>query len=300
VVRWTGYILSLPERALRSASALAGGILRGAGEVGLPAALRRTRLYTTLVDSTLRFLIEQVGQVEGAYTSETQLAADFLARRTAGNGIEWIGILAFRASPVWVMAALADLSGAGRHLVREIAESLKRDGLLPLETQMETVDQLLDGLEQTAGKVAETINTPPLDVDGLRREWDAIRREASKIPANLLPSIDQLEVQWRDLIATAESQNRSVLEISALMTLAAVRNLPGNVRWLFRCMQSMGRSAGGLVTATVLDHYQASLARIRAEGYGQFWMNEFRPYLTAAARQFSPQRGSLTQRMLHR
>ena len=57
------YLCSLPERVLRSVSALAGGLLREAGEVALPARVRRTRLYQSLVDSSLRFLIEQVGQV---------------------------------------------------------------------------------------------------------------------------------------------------------------------------------------------------------------------------------------------
>jgi len=49
--------------------------------------------------------------VEGVYPPAGALAKDFLYRKAAGHGIEWIGILAFRASPVWVVAALADLSG---------------------------------------------------------------------------------------------------------------------------------------------------------------------------------------------
>jgi hypothetical protein len=49
------YILSLPERVVRSASALAGGLLREAGEAALPLALRRTRLYRTMVEAVLRF-----------------------------------------------------------------------------------------------------------------------------------------------------------------------------------------------------------------------------------------------------
>lgn len=126
----TAYILSLPERVVRSASALAGGILRELSDVTVPAAVRRSRLYRTMVEATLQFLIEQVGQVEGTFPPEGRLARDFAVRRAAGNGIELLGIMAFRASPVWVMAALADLSGAGRHVVREIAESLKEEGLL--------------------------------------------------------------------------------------------------------------------------------------------------------------------------
>ncbi|MEK7753885.1 MAG: hypothetical protein AAB654_18325, partial [Acidobacteriota bacterium] len=127
---WPHYLASLPERVVRSASALAGGLVRELGDVTLPPAIRRTRLYRSLVDSTLRFLIEQVGQVEGAYPLEGRLAEDFAMRRAAGNGIELVGILTFRASPVWVLAALADLSGAGRQLIQEIAASLKQEGLL--------------------------------------------------------------------------------------------------------------------------------------------------------------------------
>jgi hypothetical protein len=52
-----------------------------------------------MVDTTLRFLIEQVGGAEGAYPPESAAAGDFLARRAAGNAVEMLGVVAFRASP---------------------------------------------------------------------------------------------------------------------------------------------------------------------------------------------------------
>src|SRR6185295_9797297 len=124
------YVWSLPERVVRSVSAIAAGVLREVGEVALPIRVRRSRLYQSLVDSTLRFLIEQVGQVEGTYAAAGELPQDFLIRRTAGNILEVAGIVAFSASPVWVLAALADVTGAGRDLISEIGEALKKDGLL--------------------------------------------------------------------------------------------------------------------------------------------------------------------------
>src|SRR5262245_41553269 len=144
-------------------TALASGLVREVGEVTIPLAIRRSRLYQNLVEATLRFLIEQVGQVEGVFPGEEKLSEDFLVRRTAGNGIELIGILAFRASPVWVLAALADASGAGRHLIREITGSLKEEGLLDSNTDLATVDQMLDGLEAYAGRITSTINTTTRD-----------------------------------------------------------------------------------------------------------------------------------------
>ena len=126
----------------------------------------------------MRFLIERVGGAEGVYDAEARLPDDFLVRRTAGNALEVLGLVAFRASPVWILAALSDLCGLGRHLIPEIAEALKAQKLLDQEASFESVDQLLDGLERTSSRMASTVNTPPLDVAGLRREWHAIRQEA--------------------------------------------------------------------------------------------------------------------------
>ena len=294
------YLLSLPERVLRSATALAGGLIRQIGDVALPASVRRTRLYRSLVDSTLQFLIERVGQVEGAYPDRAQLAEDFIVRRAAGNGLELIGIIAFRASPVWVMAALADLSGAGRHLIREIADGMKQQGLLTPDTNFTTMEEILDGLEKTSGQVAEAINTPPLDVAGLRKEWAAIKACAAAIPPRNRPSPQVLEAQWHELEATAKAEKRSVFEVSALLALSAIRDLPDNVKWLSQCAQSAAATTGSMMASTLLDHYRVSLGEIRKEGFATYWIREFSPYLKAAAGQFSRSRRSLTEKLLGR
>src|ERR1700693_4380965 len=96
VSRTARYLVSLPERLVRSGAALAGGMIRQLGDTTLPTAVRRTKTYQTMVDIALRFMIEQVGQVEGVYPSEGELANNFLMRRTAGHGIELVGLLAFR------------------------------------------------------------------------------------------------------------------------------------------------------------------------------------------------------------
>lgn len=162
------YLLSVPERVVRAVLGVGAGVAREVGEVALPNAVRRSRLYQNLVDATLRFLIEQVGGAEGVYTDEPALPGNFLARRTAGNVVEMLGVVAFRASPVWVLAALADICGMGRQVIPEIADALKAQGLLDKGAEFTTVDQMLDGLERTSARVAATINTPPLDVAGLR------------------------------------------------------------------------------------------------------------------------------------
>ncbi len=295
-----GYLLSLPERVVRSITALASGLVREAGEVALPRAVRRSRLYTSLVDSTLRFLIEQVGQIEGTFPEGEKLAENFLLRRTAGNGLELIGILTFHASPVWVMAALADISGAGRQLMREIADALRAEGLLRDGANIETMEQLLDGLEATAACMAETINTPPLDVRTLRSDWAAVQQNVKRIPAPALPSQETVVRAWRELRAEALRQNKSVFELSSLMAFSAVRELPQNLLWLGKSAALAARRTGEIFGGALLDHYSSTLQEIHRTGYFAYLWREYRPYLRGAVLQFSPKRISLTQRLLHR
>ena len=294
------YLLSLPERLLRSGGAVAGGLLREIGAVTLPAAVRRTRLYRTLVEATLRFLIEQVGEVPDAYPGEERLVQHFLLRRTAGNGLEWIGLLTFHASPVWVMAALADISGGGRHIVREIAASLQKEGLLEAGTQFETVDQMLNGLEAAAARTAEAINTPPLDVRGLRAEWTAIQKELRNVPPKSLPPVTAIAALWEELNSEAAAQERSVFEVSSILALSAAGRLPGNLLWLSRCAGHAAKRTGELIAEELFLHYSDTLREIHVRGYVAYWAAEMRPYLRAAALQFSPEKLSATERFLGR
>jgi hypothetical protein len=294
------YILSLPERVVRSLAAVSGGLLREIGNVALPASVRRTTLYRTMVDVALRFLIQEVGEVEGVYPSEGRLAEAFLLQRGASHGVELLGILAFHASPVWVLAALADAAGGSRTLVREISSALKTEGLLDPETGFDTVEQVLDGLEKTSDHLATTLNLPPVNVPALRKEWLRLKEELRAIPPKNLPTLDSLERIWERLRESARKQERTVFAVSSLMAVSAVAHLPANVVWLSRAARSAARRTGKVLGETILDHYTEALNEMARSGFLAYWKKEFRPYLSAAAAQFAPGRSSFTERFLRR
>jgi hypothetical protein len=294
------FLLSLPERVIRSALVLSAGLLREVGEVALPRGVRRSQLYRSLVDTTLRFVIEQVGGAKGIYPADQPQPDDFLVRRGAGNAIELLGIVAFRVSPVWVLAALADLSGLGRRLIPEISEALKAQGLLEQDTRFESMDQLLDGLEKTSSRLAETCNTPPLDVASLRQEWADLRTQARSLKPVDLPSPKAVGQQWDQLKEEAARQGRSVFETSSVMAVSAVRALPGKVRWLSASARVGATHTGKILSAAILDHYSQTLRELREVGYVTYARRQLSPYLRACVEQFSPQKRTLTQRLLHR
>lgn len=282
----TSYLFSLPERLVRSALGLSAGVAREVGEVALPDGVRQSRLYQNLVDTTLRYLIERVGGVEGVYRADAALPDDFLTRRAAGNAIELMGIVAFRASPVWILAALADVCGMGRHLIPQIADALKAEGLLEKDAQFTSVDEMLDGLERTSSRLADAVNTPPLDIDGLRSEWNALRDDARGLQPAGLPSRETITSLWTDLRDEAARQDRSIFETSSMMAVSAVR--VGAVR------------TGQILGTALLEHYRQTLNEIREVGYTEYGRRQFRPYVRAAVDQFSPRRQTLTDRLVER
>jgi hypothetical protein len=294
------YLLSLPERVIRSALGFSAGLLREIGEVALPRTVRRGQLYKSLVDTTLRYVIERVGGAKGVYRPEAPQTQDFLVRRGVGHGIELLGIAAFRISPVWVFAALADLSGLGRRLIPEIAEALKDEGLLEKEAQFESVDQLLDSLEKTSSRLAQTINAPPIDVPGLRKEWTEIRSQARRLKPAELPSVKEISSRWEALKDEAARQGRSIFETSSVMAVSAVRALPDRAIWLSSSARVGASRTGEVFAAAILADYSHTLNELRGVGYITYAKRQLSPYLRACVDRFSRRQRSMTERLIER
>ncbi len=294
------YLLSLPERVIRSLSALSGGLLQEIGHVALPAGVRRSTLYSVMVEVTLRFMIEEVGQVEGVYPTEGRLAEKFLLRRTASHGIDLLGLLTLHASPIWVLAALADATGSGRRLILELSSALKEEGLLDADVNFETVDQVLGGLERTSQHLTAALNLPPMDIPNLRREWEQLKKELVTIPPSKIPAIDRIERLWAEIKESAKNQKQSVFMVSSLLAISTTAHVPAAMLWLSKAAHSSVRRTGRVLGDAILTHYSDALSEMAKTGFLSYWKREFRPYLEGAARQFSPGHGSLTERWLNR
>jgi len=250
------YLLSLPERSLRALTALAAGLVRESSEVTLPLSFRRTRIYQSIAEQSLRFLIEKVGKVEGAYDKTDALPDDFLVRRTAGNGVELISLAVFHASPVWVLAGLADVSGAGGKLLAEISETLEKEGWLRGASSVRTMTDLLDALERGSGHLAENFNTPPLNRAALLREWESLKK--------VVAERDQVEADWELLKTTAAQQRKPLMEVSTAVALNTLRR---------------GKQ---MLTDPILEHYRQTIGELNEIGFGAYASREMAPYWRAA------------------
>jgi hypothetical protein len=100
---------------------------------------------------------------------------------------------------------------------------------------------------------------------------------------------------WVQLKTESARQDRSVFETSSVMALSAAQALPGGVRWLSASARVGATRTGHVFAAALLDHYRQTLTEMQQVGYLEYVSRQLRPYVRAAADQFSPKRHTITQ-----
>jgi hypothetical protein len=213
--------------------------------------------------------------VSGAYPPDGVTAGELMKRKAAGNAIEIASIVATGLSPLWVLAAIADLTGGSKAYLRELVDQLRVDGLLPPDADAEDYNDLLDRLEASSGTLADAVDVPPLSVAEARHAFDTLREQGRN-----LPGPDELAAFWTDLRDTARTEGISTMELSAALGAAAAR---------------AGREIG---SEHLADFYRGQLADIREEGLLRWLKATASPYAAGALGQFDPARTSYTERAI--
>ena len=276
-VRSRSYLASLPERTARAGAALTGGFVYEASEVMLPLAIRRSKLYQAIVGRLLRIMIELVGGVEGVYPTQEMPVRELLVRKTAGNAVELSSFLAVGWSPVWLLAGASDLVGGTKVYLRALVTELRDAGVLAPDADVASFEELLTVLEGTSGVLADTVDVPPLNISSVRTSWQELQRQVGD-----LPEAASLELIFAELQLAARQEDRSVLEISSMVALGAVR---------------AGVSLGNV---HIFDYYRHALRAIVEEGLLSFLRRTSPPYLTRAASHFDPGSSTYSERLLRR
>ncbi len=277
VLGGVGYLVSLPERLVRAVAAGLGGLLYEASALLLPGWFHRTRLYRVLAANALRVAVELVGGVEGVLPASEVTAEELALRKAAGTGLEMAGLLLVGWSPLWLLAAAADLSGGTRAYLQALVAELRHGGLLSDHADVESVAELLQALETSSAVLAETLDVPPLTVPDLRRSWQALRANAAALPG---PA--RLARIYALLREVASQEGRPLGAVSAAVAVGAAR---------------AGMQIGQVY---LFDYYQQALGTIAAEGLRAYLQRVMRPYRSAVAGHLDPKRSTHTQRLLVR
>ena len=128
---------------------------------------------------------KNLGTLPGPYEDASlweNLAGEKALRKAAGNAVELVTFSLVGWSPVWLLAAAADVMGGSQVYLRALVADLQQEGVLASEARIVSVEELLAALEQTLGQAADTVDMPPLNVEDMRASWTALRRQAADLP----------------------------------------------------------------------------------------------------------------------
>ena len=273
------FLLSVPERIVRSLAALVGGLVHESAQLLLPRLVRRSRLYEATAKNLLRVTIELVGGVEGAATAEPGAGGvgQLAVRKGAGNIVELGSIAAFGFSPLWLLAAASDLARGSRVYLDTLVGELKAAGVLAPEAKFGSVDELLGALERGSGTAARLVDVPPLELAELRSSVAELRANVDD-----LPSPDELAAVYEGLRRAARAEGRSLLEVSAGIGLAFLL------------------SARSLSREHLVVPYRQDWSPLRDEGFAAYAGRIAQPYRRAVEGHFDPGRTTWTEQGLDR
>lgn len=271
-----GYLLSLPERLVRATAAGGGGLLLEAADHILPPVARGSKFYQCTIARPFRITVEFVGGVEGRFPDEMP-APELVRRKVAGNVVEAGCVFTVGFSPLWFLAAASDVTNGTRVYLDAFVKELKHVKVLPEDTDVSTVNDLLTVLDGTSKQAADAIDIPPAAIADMRDAVDLLREHA-----DLIPGPQRLAEVFSQLKAAAGEQKHSLLAVSTLVAASAV-------------------GAGVQMGNThLLSFYTEALGAIRSEGVSQYLGRISQPYVDAASRHLDPDSPAQTPRLLRR
>ena len=316
VYKYLIYGASLPERALRSSSAMIGGVLQKSTELLIPLAFRNSKSYSIFVSQMLDMMTENIGGVvdaksnlisesssgnddqidksKGSNQAKPTEVENYVARKTVGNFVDLAGIATLHLSPITILAIVSDIAYGSKSYLKELTEELKREGVINQESTVNSAHDLLDAVSCASGTTADAFDMPPISIEGLQEIINETQKAVRKInPVKLIPQ-SEIATLWNDMREMATRENTNMFEISSAMTIYTLNN----VKTIGKGALSTIRVAGSLLDQHILNHYFDGILLIRREGLYNILRDNAKPYIDAVWVNFSAKKETWTEQLI--
>lgn len=287
------YGISLPERALRSTSAMVGGVLRESASLLIPRAFQNSRSYQMFVTQMLDFLANDVGGVKSDEPGSTDVEG-YVAKKAVSNFVELVGLATLHMSPMTILAITSDLAYGSTHMLKELSQELKKQGVIAEDSTIDSTADFLEAISDSSGDAANTFDMPPLTVEGLQDTIAKTREKLARIdPSQVLPQAE-LNRMWDNMYEVASREKVNVFQISSAMTMYSMNQI-GSVA---KGALATARVTAGVIDKHIIDHYWTALEDISDQGIYSFVSDVSKPYFSAVWQNFSMDQSTLTQDLL--
>lgn len=295
-----GYLLSLPERTLRSLAAVTGGTTSLLTETLFPEVLRGTTLYKVFLGDTQRFLVEKVAQVqreagEGRADADAgDSQEDYMQRKIAGTALEAAGLLAMHLSPLWVFAIAADAAAGSNEFLQRLVVQLKRNNVLPPDAEIAGLHDLLAAIQETSRRSAAAVDAPPLSPEEISKLAGEMTENYGRMFASVTNLLPRFETLWKRMESLASQENVSLERLGGILTM----DVAEWSRKGFGAVLAVGQTGADLFGERVLASYERTLDAVAREGVAGYLSRQMRPFLQAAMDAFSPARKTWIESLL--
>lgn len=294
--RGLGYLLSLPERTVRSLAAVAGGTTSLLTDTLFPESLRGTTMYKIFVGDAQRFVIEKVAAVqrEAAAQPEAPQAENYMQRKIVGGALETAGLFAMHFSPLWVFAIAGDAAAGTSVFLQRLTEQLKQNGVIPENTQVTALADLLEAVHDTSRQSASAIDTPPLSREELGQLADDMMSGYGRMFTKATDLLPRMEEIWSQMERIADRQNISIDALSGVLTMDVAQWAKKGVG----AVLALGQTGGDLLGEHILDSYVNTLEKVSEQGVTEYISDRMTPFLQCAIGHFDPNKASWTESLI--
>lgn len=292
-----GYLLSLPERTLRSLSALVGGASLLVSETLLPVALRESTFYRILIGDTQRYLVEQVAQVarDLPETAESDtVTADYAQRKLTGAVLETVGLLSVQFSPLWVFAIVGDAAAGSKLFLNRLVGQLKKNGVIPPDAHITELVDVLNVMQTASEKSATVIDTPPLSRADLAKLVNDLKTSYQQMFAKTADLLPRLETVWGQLEQVASQQNISLERLQGILTIEAAEWGRKGVGTAV----AITETSTELLGEAILSSYANTLEQVKEQGIAGYVGRYMKPFWETAVSHFQPHTKTWTEEKL--
>lgn len=291
-----GYLLSIPERTLRSLAAVGGGTTVLLTETLIPPTLQGSTLYRVTIGDLQQFLIEQVAQMDRqalVNVKTRDLERHFMPRRMAGSVVDAAGLLWIRFSPLWIFAIASDAATGSKVFLHRLVDQLKANDVLAADADIHSLTELLDALHTASDSSAQAVNMPPLSAEDVKQTAEDLRQSYGRLfthtTTNLLPRFESL---WSQMETISAEEGATTAKVSGLMTLDLVEWGKKGVG----TVTAVGQAGGELIGEHILNSYAQTLEGMAKEGLPRYFSRIMTPFAETAVSHFDTTRITWTER----
>ena len=306
VYRFLVFGLSLPERTLRSTAAMVSGAISESASLLVPQAFQDSKTYSTFVKQMLDVVAKDVGGVKidndpsAASNTEKQgekpdgtepEVEDYVAKKAVSTFVDFAGMAALHVSPMTVLAIVSDIAYGSQTYLNELADELKREGVIDEESTIANTAELLEAIGKASSETADSLDLPPLCIKGLQETIQRTRDAVTEIDPTLLIPQSEIESLWHDMATIATEEDVNLFSVSSAITMYTLDQLENVTTGAL----ATARVTGSLLDRHLIDHYRQGIAEIYEKGLFEMVAESSEPYLDAVWYNFSSTRPTITE-----